>query len=301
MSAIIWQSVSLFFMIFLGFIMKRIGFLTKSDGTMIAQIIMNVTLPAVIIVNFATITIEKTLLLFTIGGFLWFALQLTIAFFYTRHRERTSKVLFLFGTSGFNIGNFTLPFVQSVAPLGIPLVSMFDVGNNFLLSGANKIIVDRMIGDSKKIHIKSSLIKLAKSVPFISYLLMFIIRYFEWDLPEFVLTLTQPVAASNVFLSMFMIGLYLEFRLPKDSIKEVVEVLLLRYGLGAIMITLIAFSPLDNLTKSMLSLLALTPIPLFSIMLAVVSGVKEEVLGFAASISFLVSLPLMTLVLLIFH
>ena len=113
--------------------------------------------------------------------------------------------------------------------------------------------------------------------------------------------MTQPVAASNVFLSMFMIGLYLEFRLPKDSIKEVVEVLLLRYGLGAIMITLIAFSPLDNLTKSMLSLLALTPIPLFSIMLAVVSGVKEEVLGFAASISFLVSLPLMTLVLLIFH
>ena len=143
MSAIIWQSVSLFFMIFLGFIMKRIGFLTKSDGTMIAQIIMNVTLPAVIIVNFATITIEKTLLLFTIGGFLWFVLQLTIAFCYTRHRERTSKVLFLFGTSGFNIGNFTLPFVQSVAPLGIPLVSMFDVGNNLLLSGANKIIVER--------------------------------------------------------------------------------------------------------------------------------------------------------------
>ncbi len=77
-----------------------------------------------------------------------------------------------------------------------------------------------------------------------------------------------------------MIGLYLEFRLPKDSIKEVVEVLLLRYGLGAIMITLIAVSPLDNLTKSMLSLLALTPIPLFSIMLAVVSGVKERSLRF---------------------
>lgn len=301
MSAIIWQSVSLFFMIFLGFIMKRVGILTKSDGTMIARVIMNITLPAVIIVNFATLSIEKGLLLFILAGVLWFSLQLTIAYFYTRHRARTSKVLFLFGTSGFNIGNFTLPFVQSVAPLGIPLVSMFDVGNNLLLSGANKIIVDRITGDSKKIHLKNSLVQLAKSVPFMIYLIMFFLRYFEWSIPEFVLTLTQPVAASNVFLSMFMIGLYLEFRLPKDSIKEVFEVLILRYGLGAIMIAIITLSPLDNLTKSMLCLLALTPIPLFSIMLAVVSGVKEEVLGFAASISFLISLPLMTLVLLIFH
>ena len=50
----------------------------------------------------------------------------------------------------------------------------------------------------------------------------------------------------------------------------------------------------------MLSLLALTPIPLFGIMFAVTSGVKEEVLGFAASMGFLLSLPLMTIVLLVY-
>ena len=178
MAAIIWQSVGLFFMILLGFLMKRIGILEKSDGTRIARIITNVTLPSVIIVNFASIMIEKSLLFFTLVGFTWFSLQLAIAYFYTRKRKRTTKVLFLFGTSGFNIGNFTLPFVQSVAPLGIPLISMFDVGNNLLLSGGNKVVIDRLVGDSKKIAIKSTLLKLVKSVSLMSSIVMFLLRYF---------------------------------------------------------------------------------------------------------------------------
>ena len=98
-----------------------------------------------------------------------------------------------------------------------------------------------------------------------------------------------------------MIGLYLEFRLPKNSIREVFEVLLLRYGVGAVIIAITMMLPIDYLTKSMISLLALAPIPLFSIILSVVSGVKEEVIGFTASVSFVLSLPLMTLVLLVFN
>lgn len=300
MYEIILQSISLFFMIFLGFVMKRVGILKKADGTMLARIIMNVTLPAVIIVNFMDLKINKSLLLFTVVALVWFVVQLVSTYFYSRKKDKLSKALFMYGASGFNIGNFTLPFVQSVAPLGIPLISMFDVGNNLLLSGGNKIIIDQVIGHSTKIKLKQIVLQLAKSVPFTCYLVMFLFRYYAIDLPDFVMTLTKPVASSNIFLSMFMIGLYLEFRLPKDSIKEVIAVLCLRYGIGFSVIGLLFFLPLDDLTKSMLSLLALTPIPLFSIMFAVGSGVKEEVLGFAASISFLLSLPLMTLVLLIY-
>lgn len=297
---IILQAISLFFMIFLGFIMKRIGILQKNDGTMIARIIMNITLPAVIIVNFIDLKMDKKLLLFTLLALIWFMLQLLLAYLYSRKKNPQAKALYLYGASGFNIGNFTLPFVQSIAPLGIPLISMFDVGNNLLLSGGNKIIVDQVIGHSTKVRFKQVFSQLAKSVPFVCYLVMFFLRYFAIDLPEVVKIVTQPVASSNVFLSMFMIGLYLEFRLPRDSIKEVIGVLALRYGIGFSVIALLYFLPLSDLIKSMLSLLALTPIPLFGIMFAVTSGVKEEVLGFAASMSFLLSLPLMTIVLLFY-
>ena len=227
-------------------------------------------------------------------------LQLLLAYLYSRKKNPQAKALYLYGASGFNIGNFTLPFVQSIAPLGIPLISMFDVGNNLLLSGGNKIIVDQVIGHSTKVRFIHVFSQLAKSVPFVCYLVMFFLRYFAIDLPEVVKIVTQPVASSNVFLSMFMIGLYLEFRLPRDSIKEVIGVLALRYGIGFSVIALLYFLPLSDLIKSMLSLLALTPIPLFGIMFAVTSGVKEEVLGFAASMSFLLSLPLMTIVLLVY-
>ena len=160
--------------------------------------------------------------------------------------------------------------------------------------------MDQVIGHSTKVRFKQVFSQLAKSVSFVCYLVMFFLRYFAIDLPEVVKIVTQPVASSNVFLSMFMIGLYLEFRLPRDSIKEVIGVLALRYGIGFSVIALLYFLPLSDLIKSMLSLLALTPIPLFGIMFAVTSGVKEEVLGFAASMSFLLSLPLMTIVLLVY-
>ncbi|MHC5268107.1 AEC family transporter [Enterococcus sp. LJL98] len=301
MQEIIWQSLSLFFMILLGFLMKRVGLLQKSDGTLLARVIMNITLPAVIIVNFMDLTIDRGLLLFIAIALVWYFVQLTSAYFYARKKDAMSKALFMYGASGFNIGNFTLPFVQSVAPLGIPLVSMFDVGNNLLLSGGNKIVIDQVIGHSHQVRLKQIGLQLAKSIPFSCYLIMFLFSYFSVEIPHFVMTLATPVASANVFLSMFMIGLYLEFRLPKAAIKEIIAVLALRYGIGFFVIGLLAFLPVSDLTKSMLSLLALTPIPLFGIMFAVSSGVKEEVLGFAASISFLLSLPLMTLVLLIYR
>ena len=104
MGDIILQAISLFFMIFLGFIMKRVGILQKKDGTMIARIIMNITLPAVIIVNFIDLKMDKKLLLFTLLALIWFMLQLLLAYLYSRKKNPQAKALYLYGASGFNIG-----------------------------------------------------------------------------------------------------------------------------------------------------------------------------------------------------
>ena len=82
---------------------------------------------------------------------------------------------------------------------------------------------------------------------------------------------------------------------------EVLRVLFIRFGLGMLIFILLYFLPIQALTKMVLSLLAFSPIPLFNIMLAVQDGVKEEWMGVSASISFLISLPLMTTVLLVYQ
>lgn len=55
MGAIIVQAVGLFLIIVLAYFLKQIGFLHKADGSSLSIIIMNVTLPAVIIINLANL------------------------------------------------------------------------------------------------------------------------------------------------------------------------------------------------------------------------------------------------------
>ncbi|WP_414841986.1 AEC family transporter [Enterococcus saccharolyticus] len=299
MVAIIVQALGLFLMIFLGFLLKRIGLLSKADGTTLSVIIVNITLPAVVIVNLAKVSLKIDLVVFILIGFVWSILQIALAWLLSRKESTKNQQLFMYCASGFNIGNFTLPFVQGFLPLGVPFLSMFDMGNSIMLCGGTNIVVNRLVGNQTTFEPKKIALQLLRSIPFTCYMLMLILRIFTINLPESLLTMLHPVASANVFLSMFMIGLYLEFRLPKGAMRDVVKLLAMRYGLGFAVIAVVFFLPIPHLYKVTLSLLALTPIPLFGVINSVLAGVKEEVVGFASSISFLLSLPLMTIVVLL--
>ncbi|KAF1305514.1 transporter [Enterococcus saccharolyticus] len=299
MEAILIQAVGLFLIILLGFFLKRVGLLSKADGTTLSVVIVNVTLPAVVIVNLAKLSMQADLVLFIIIGFVWSLVQIAIAWFASRKDSAKLQQLYMYCASGFNIGNFTLPFVQGFLPMGVPFISMFDMGNSIMLCGGTNIVVDRLVGNNTSFHPKQIALRLVRSIPFTCYLVMLCLRIVNITLPDSFLTMLQPVASANVFLSMFMIGLYLELRLPKSAVRDVVKLLSIRYGVGLAIIVAFYFLPIPHLQKVILSLLAITPIPLFGVINSVLAGVKEEVVGFASSISFLLSLPLMTLVVLI--
>lgn len=301
MGAVVLQSIILFWMIVLGFVTKRVGLLNKSDGNVLGRIVMNVTLPAVIIINLARLILQKELAFLVFLGLVWTIGQLILAYFLAKQKEKLIKLFYLYGFSGFNIGNFAIPFIQSTIPVGLPLVLMFDIGNSIMLSGGTKIVVDQMVHKEEPVHLKSILKQLFSSVPFVCYVVMLLLKVTAVDVSENILSFINPIADANIFLSMFMIGLFMELHLPKTMMAEVLRVLFIRFGLGMLIFILLYFLPIQALTKMVLSLLAFSPIPLFNIMLAVQDGVKEEWMGVSASISFLISLPLMTTVLLVYQ
>lgn len=301
MGVVVLQAFILFWMIVLGFITKRVGLLNKSDGNILGRIVMNITLPAVIIINLARLTLQKDLIFLVFLGLFWTVGQLLLTYFVVKQKEKLLKLFYLYGTSGFNIGNFTIPFIQSTIPIGLPLVLMFDIGNSIMLSGGTKIVVDQMVSEHKQLKIKQILKQLFTSVPFVCYVIMLTLKLTSIELPASILGFVSPIAEANIFLSMFMIGLFMELRLSKTMTAEVLRVLFIRFGVGLLIAGVLYFLPMQNLTKMILSLLAFSPIPLFSIMLAVQDGVKEEWMGVSASISFLISLPLMTAVLVVYQ
>ena len=123
---------------------------------------------------------------------------------------------------------------------------------------------------------------------------MLSLRILELDLPEAVFQIAQPIADANTFLSMFMIGLFLELRLPKKDLALVGRVLAIKYGAGLLLVAFFMLLPFPAMIKIVLCLVSVGPIPTFGVINSVAAGMRAEVVGFTSSLSFLISLPLMT-------
>jgi malate permease and related proteins len=300
MGQIILNVVGLFSMILLGFAMKRIGILSKADGSILSKIILNVTLPAAIILNLAQMEVQISALSLIVIAVAITIGQIGIAFMMTRKDSNALQQFAMYCGSGFNIGNFAIPFAQSFYPLGIPLISLFDMGNSIMLAGGTTVLIEYLLKKRTTFEPGKIILNLLRSPTFTVYLVMLVIRSVRWQLPSAFISIVQPIGLANTFLSMFMIGLFLDFRLPKHTTKTVVNILALRYGSAFVLFGLFYLLPLPTLLKPVLCLLVFAPIPLFGVINSVLAGMEEEAVGFVSSASFLISMPLMTMVLILF-
>lgn len=300
MGQIILNVVGLFSMILLGFAMKRIGILSKADGSILSKIILNVTLPAAIILNLAQMEVQISALSLIVIAVAITIGQIGIAFMMTRKDSNALQQFAMYCGSGFNIGNFAIPFAQSFYPLGIPLISLFDMGNSIMLAGGTTVLIEYLLKKRTTFEPGKIILNLLRSPTFTVYLVMLVVRSVRWQLPSAFISIVQPIGLANTFLSMFMIGLFLDFRLPKHTTKTVVNILALRYGSAFVLFGLFYLLPLPTLLKPVLCLLVFAPIPLFGVINSVLAGMEEEAVGFVSSASFLISMPLMTMVLVLF-
>ena len=300
MKEILIQAFGFCFIIILGYLMKRIGFLSKSDGGMLSIIIVNITLPATVIVTLATVHVSS-ILFFLLGmGLFLNVATILIGYLNSKHLILVERKFQMYAMSGYNIGNFSLPFVQGFFPMAIPFLLMFDIGNSVMLTGGSTLLIDKLVDQSKETTVKKIITTLFKSIPFVAYMIMLFLRTVQVDLPESFVSILGMVAKANGFLSMFMIGLYFEVRLPREALRLVGKTLLWRYACGVLVALIFAFFiPLDPLLRTVLILISVAPMPTFSIINSVKAGMSEEVVGFTSSLSILISLLLMTLVMIL--
>jgi predicted permease len=261
---------------------------------------VNVTLPAAIIVNLRALDVENQLLLLILAGILLNIVMIVIGHFFSKKQEQVEREFLMYSVSGYNIGNFAIPFVQSFMPQAIPILSFFDIGNSVMLAGGSTVVIEGISGSNeKRPSVKNVMGRLGRSVPFLCYLIMLCLRIFEIDLPAAVFQVVEPIANANTFLSMFMIGLFLELRLPKKELSLVWRVLIIKYAGGVLLAALFMFLPLPTIIKAVLCLVSVGPITTFGVINSVTAGMRAEVVGFTSSLSFLISLPLMTSLLLV--
>lgn len=299
LSSMLMQGISFLMVILVAYLLKKGDLFKKSDGNVLSRIIVNLTLPATIILGFDSIEINSTLFMMIFLGFISNVLLVSIGGVIWKGRKSSDQALMMFGQAGYNIGNFVIPFVQGFFPEAIPLIGSFDTGNSLMVSGGNAILVDRFTESGEaELNIKKTLKGLFSSPPFTTYIVMILLAVVNLRIPTSVLSIVELLASANAFLAMFMIGLFLEINISRSDLKNVLTILLTRYGLGIILALFFYFVlPFSEVIRLSLVILALAPIATLSTINMVKYDSKEEVSGFLSSSTIILSLVLITLVL----
>lgn len=292
MESIMTTASGFFFMIFLGYILKKRGLFKLEDKDFLGKILLNICLPAVIVMSFQDFTFDKSLIVAFFIGMLANLGGIFVGYLFSGKSEKEGKALLMFLTAGYNIGIFTIPFVSSFfSSAAVLAVLMFDVGNAMFVMGITAAIINGLINQEKGNPIPMILNKMSKSVCIITYVVMLCFIIAKIQVPSIVFSLANVPASATSFLAMIMVGIMLEFKIKPEEVKELCSFLVIRYAFSFCVSGLIfVFLPYDIELKKALMIGVLSPMSTASMVLAQTMGCKPSLVGGAGTFSILISM-----------
>lgn len=247
--------------IVLGFVLKKLGVFKDSDFSVLANVTLKITLPAAIITNFANKELDVSMLFMIAIAISCGFVYIGLGFLFNLRKNKAQRAFDILNLPGYNIGCFSLPFVQAfLGPAGVMAACLFDVGNGLIcLGGAYSIAA--IVKDGEKFSVKRMACTLGKSVPFLCFVAMPILCLLHVPIPSPVTTLTGSIANANAFCAMLMLGVGFKFSANKSQTGKIARILLIRFGTAAILAVLCyQFLPFSAEVRKAVVLLVFSPV-----------------------------------------
>lgn len=288
--------------IILGYVLRKKGFFKAEDFNVLSKIVLKITLPAAIVSSFAGKEIDPSMLTLALLGIGSGIIYMVVMYVLNAKRGKEQQAFEILNTAGCNIGNFTIPFVQSfLGPMGVITTSLYDVGNAFICLGGAYGMAS-VVKDGGKFSILKILKALTKSVAFDCYIIMVVLIFANIQLPDVVVSFAEIIANSNAFMAMLMIGVGFKLSGEKSQIGTIIRVLAVRYGL-ALVFALVSYFvlPFSLEIRQALVILAFSPIasaaPAFTADLKSDVGLSSAInsISIVCSIIFIVTILLIIL------
>ena len=301
MTTILLNALSIILVLFLALLLKKIRILHQKDGAITSKMVVYLTLPSTILIGVNHTKLSNIFFILMFMGLFSNLLLVFLGKFIGRKATVEERGLYMFDLSGYNIGNFSIPFVSSFFPAAIPFLAMFDMGNSLMVTGTTQAIVELSSGRKKHGFILQEIFGvLFRNPPFVVYIFMFILAIFGLSFPDEWLIPIRPLANANTLLSIFTIGLFMEFRLPKGKLKLVLKILTWRYLLAFILASLVYFFlPFPAIIKEILLLIFFCPMSFLHMIQAIELGNDKALAGLTISLSMFISLILMSIIVII--
>lgn len=222
--------------IFLGYFLRKINFFKEGDFDVLAKVSLKVVLPAAIVVSCSGKEMELSMLSISLLGFGGGVIYMGLAWLMTLKKSKQQKAFEILNCSAYNIGNFTLPFVQSfLGPGAVMATSLFDTGNAFICLGGAYSVASMVQGEGNGFSIKPIVKKLITTVPFDTYLIMTVLGLLHLSLPAPVLSFAGIVANANAFMAMLMIGVGFKLSGNREQMGVIARILSVRYGVAILL------------------------------------------------------------------
>ncbi len=219
----------------------------------------------------------------------------------TAGKSGEERAFHILNMSGYNIGNFSMPFAQGfLGPTGVVATSLFDLGNAIICLGGSYSLASMSAKGKKKISLLPMVKTLFQSIPFDIYLFMTLLSLLHWNLPGPVLTFAGIVGNANAFLAMLMVGVGFQLSGDREQIGKIAKIILVRYSVALLLCLVFFFClPLGLEYRQALAILVFSPIS--SAATAFTAELKGDY-GLSSavnSVSIVVSIALMTITLLV--
>ena len=288
--------------IVLGYVLRRIGFFKENAFEVLSKVVVKITLPAAIVKNFATSTMDVSMLSIAALGFAGSVLYIIAGWLSHRKKSKEQQAFAVLNLPGYNIGIFALPFVSSfLGPQGVVAACLMDVGNSFVcLGGAYGVASSIKAGSG--FSLKRIGKALATSVPFLCYVIMLPVALLKLPVPAPVIGLADIISGSNAFCAMLMIGVGFQLSADTQQLRYVIGMVAMRFGIGLAVAAVFYFLlPFSLEIRQAMALLAVSPIsaavPGFTRELGEDTGLSSAINSLCIVVSIVLMVTLLSLML----
>ncbi|MFX0175593.1 MAG: AEC family transporter [Candidatus Hodarchaeota archaeon] len=292
----------------IGYLIKKLKIIEEKDGNIIAKIIFNLTLPAVILKITSTLNFELSLILLPLINISFGILMAVLGLILFRKEPKNIKGLMIMTVIGFNVAHFSFPLIEGIwGEEGLQIIAMIDAGNAFtifvLCYIVSSIFSPKNQEEGKKVNLKYVFKRLVKSAPLMSYFIALTINFSGITLPSFIMDLLDIIARANTALSLLLLGIFLNFKFERTEWISIFKVLIIRYlfGLG-VGLSLFFFLPpihFDHLFRIIVAISLILPIGLAVIPFSVEFEYNQRLVTILVNLTIIISFALMWILIII--
>lgn len=282
----------------LGYTLRKVGLVNRDHGNVIARLVLNVTLPALVLETVPKVDLSLSLAFLPILALLHGAISFLLVQLFFRRRSHLERGMITIVAMGFNNGLFAFPIVQEIwGSEAIKLLAIFDVGNGIILLGANYVAASYFsrggymrLGTTLKVVAKA----LGTSVPLIVFAFALILNIYGLYLPSPLERAVGIVASANGALGLLVLGIFQSFTIRREDVATIVKVLGLRYfiGIAFSVVTVIHFGSTE-LLRQVLGIAFILPVGMTVIPYSVTFGFNTRLTTTMVNLTIIVSFVLM--------